>query len=338
MSVAQSIFEKICPSCASILSVARDRCDCGHVFSQHTSELSENTLEASLREEELYENYLAARAAQAQEAARAATTELALSPDDAAKAERAELTKEVAKSLEADLHEQRAKILALQEAMPKPPVSLTEPVADAVPPEVTMPRPISAKPDAVPTPQPEISTIPLAVSETIPADHTKTTSAKPEPNDAERSHVVRTESAKKTVAKKEKSAKAASPVISAARAASVLESIKQAKAREHAARTPPPPPPVAPEPPQEVTVTPVMAVPPAFRAEQAARAEQAVAHLHSLDEKSCPNCTGSVPKNTSRCRCGYTFMDITNDMPTLTLCTGDFTALRDSLNLNLRRG
>jgi hypothetical protein len=54
------------------------------------------------------------------------------------------------------------------------------------------------------------------------------------------------------------------------------------------------------------------------------------------DGKECPNCTSSVPTNTTRCRCGFAFVSDGTELPSLTLCTGDFTALRNSLKLNLR--
>lgn len=57
----------------------------------------------------------------------------------------------------------------------------------------------------------------------------------------------------------------------------------------------------------------------------------------TVDGKECPNCTSSVPLNTTRCQCGFAFKDSSTELPSLTLCTGDFTALRNSLNLNLRR-
>ncbi len=56
----------------------------------------------------------------------------------------------------------------------------------------------------------------------------------------------------------------------------------------------------------------------------------------TIDGKECPNCTSSVPVNTTRCQCGFAFVSGGTELPSLTLCTGDFTALRNSLKLNLR--
>jgi len=324
MSVAQSIFEKICPACASIISVTTERCECGYAFTFHQGEGGlDNSLEMSLRDEELYENYLAARAAQAQEAARAALSELALFPDDTRKAADAELAQEVAKSLEADLNEQRAKIRTMQAALPKRP----EPI-----PSLPVATPVASRPQAHAL-NVEVQPAPASMITITASSAIDTPAAAPptEPSPPLVNQTVEAVPVSKPVSKPVSAP--ASPLISAARAASVLESIKQAKARERADRFPQPDP-------QETTATMPgtgSVPPPAFRAEQAARAQQAITNLKALDEKCCPNCTSSVPKNTTRCRCGYTFVADGNDLPSLTLCTGDFSALRDSFNLNLRR-
>ena len=93
-------------------------------------------------------------------------------------------------------------------------------------------------------------------------------------------------------------------------------------------------------PAQPTSLPSLTSVPPAtFRAEQAAKAEKVMDSLQTApaQHKDCPNCTAAVPTNTTRCHCGFVFATGGNDLPTLTLCTGDFTALRNSLNLNLRR-
>ena len=89
--------------------------------------------------------------------------------------------------------------------------------------------------------------------------------------------------------------------------------------------------------PQAVAeATPSHVPPGAFRQDQATRAEKIMVARKAADTKDCPNCTASVPLNTNRCHCGFTFITNNSDLPSLTLCTGDFTALRDSLKLNLR--
>jgi hypothetical protein len=106
----------------------------------------------------------------------------------------------------------------------------------------------------------------------------------------------------------------------------VLSALKSAKTRESIARAR-----------QAAVATRSSAVPPAdFRKDQASRAEKIVEARKAADDKECPNCTSIIPINTTRCRCGFAFVEVSTELPSLTLCTGDFTALRNSLKTNLR--
>jgi hypothetical protein len=82
--------------------------------------------------------------------------------------------------------------------------------------------------------------------------------------------------------------------------------------------------------PASSTAAASAAPPSAFRKEQASKAEKIMEAQKSIDVKECPNCTSSVPTNTTRCQCGFAFVSGVNELPSLTLCTGDFTALRNS--------
>jgi len=317
VTASPSIFLKICPDCAAQVPTASERCKCGHIFeSAIVNELSPE--EAALRDEELYENYLSARAEQAHQAAQAAHDAYMDEPDNSDKASEAELTREVAKSIDADLAEQRSKVEALRRAVdakrPKPAPPAPRPVQA---PQVT---PVSAQPLIA-------SGAEIIVSRPAPAAPSSLKPVKPAASSG--------------------TPALASPAAVAQKAARVLNAIKQAKAREAKARPPkahkapaktasaakPISVPTA-QTPVEVSTVP----PPSFRQEQAARAEIVMeTRKQAADSKDCPNCTASVPLNTTRCSCGFTFVTGGNDLPSLTLCTGDFTALRNSLNLNLRR-
>ena len=48
MSFSSSIFQKLCPDCASSVAIGLARCNCGHVFESATNSLS--PLEQSLRD------------------------------------------------------------------------------------------------------------------------------------------------------------------------------------------------------------------------------------------------------------------------------------------------
>lgn len=278
-----------------------------------------------MRDEELYESYLSARAQQAQQAADSVERELAEKPRDPELISAAELAREVARSIEADLEAQRSKIAALRRALPPKPVVLPPlpkiGVAVAppkVPVEVAV-APVAPKP--VPVPAAEITVAPSAQK----IEKIELKAVTPEP--------VTTPKAVKTVARASATHKAAE----------VLAALKSAKAREAARRAREAleaeakfAKQVAADPDILVQTMPKNVPPPAFRQDQAAKAERVMESRKAADEKECPNCTASVPLNTSRCHCGFAFITGSSDLPSLTLCTGDFTALRNSLKLNLR--
>jgi hypothetical protein len=299
------------------LPVGAVRCDCGHSF-ESNGPSGTSAEELSLRDEELYENYLIARATQAQQAADAAQDALAEDPGNPDKMSAAELAREVARSIESDLAEQRLKVGALRAVVRTAiPAAPTPPVLPATSrPAVATPatRPVQAapnarhKPAATPAPPKPAATPSATLQETITV-----------PRQA---------------------------------AAAALEAIKKAKAREMLARphetspaprgTPVPAPTAvnSHQPTRPADLPTLSNVPPqTFRAQQAAKAEKVMGVSKpavAVEGKECPNCTASVPTATTRCRCGFAFVSSGNDMPTLTLCTGDFTALRNSLNLHLR--
>ena len=284
MSVSLSIYQKSCPACASCVSVSAEHCHCGHVF--ESSSKGQSPQEAALRDEELYEAYLVARAQQGQQAAAAAAQALAETPGDADRASAAELAREVAKSIETDLVVQHAKILALRYAV--------QPVTQFVMPEIA------------PFDQPlEVSITPVQPTRSAPVSPAKA---------GKSPAVLHT----KTTAQK---------------AAGVLAALKSAKAREAAVRARQAK--VVEQPAAATSAAPSSVPPHSFRRDQASRAEKIMLAGKTADAKECPNCTASVPLNTTSCHCGFTFASSSSDLPTLTLCTGDFTALRSSLKLNL---
>ena len=285
MSASLSIFQKPCPACALSVSVSAERCQCGHAFESSTK--NQTPQEAALRDEELYEAYLAARTQQAKLAAVATRRALAEEPDDAERKSAAELALEVANAIETDHAAQCAKISALRRALPT-----VIQVVQVVTPEIA---PLAARVEA-------------SITEVQPA---RPAPARP---------VYR-----------------ATPAVSnatttAQKTAGVLVALKNAKAREAAAREAI----ATARAAATVNAAPSHALPSGFRQDQVARAEKIMVARKAADAKECPNCTASVPLNTTRCHCGFAFVANSSDLPSLTLCTGDFTALRDSFNLNLR--
>ena len=274
--------------------MSAERCACGHIFesaAQHQS-----PLETALRDEELYEGYLTARAQQAEQAALTVEQALAENPRDPELAAAAQLAQEVARSIAADLAAQRTKTSALRCSMPVKPVIV--PALPAAP--LLVPPPVVTVAAVRPVPLPAVTATPVTAAPI----------------------------SRKPVLQRASTAK---------KAAGVLAALKSAKAKEMALRARQKqilePPLSAPS--ESAPVASSNVPPAAFRQDQAIRAEK-VMEARKPDTKECPNCTASVPPNTSRCHCGFTFLSGNPELPSLTLCTGDFTALRNSLKLNLR--
>lgn len=331
MSISSSIFQKPCPACAANVSVGADRCHCGHIFE---SSRNQSPQEAALRDEELYESYLGARVQQAQQAADSAERELAERSSDPELISAAELAREVARSIEVDLDAQRSKIAALRRALPPKPVILPPLPKIEVP--VAPPKaPVEVAVAAVaPKPVPAV-----VITVAPPAQKIEKTELKP----AEKIEMIELKAVAPEPVVMPKAAKPAARASAAHKAAEVLAALKSAKAREAARRAREAleaeakfAKQVAADPDILVQAVPNNVPPPAFRQDQAAKAERVMETRKAAEDKECPNCTASVPLNTSRCHCGFAFITGNSDLPSLTLCTGDFTALRNSLKLNLR--
>ncbi|MFQ5994390.1 MAG: hypothetical protein ACE5K1_04800 [Acidiferrobacterales bacterium] len=76
------IYDKACPQCTAINVAGTVRCTCGYLFDSDTGDDIGLNFNAAAQEEKLFEEYLAARVAQAEEAARAAAQAAAFEPDD----------------------------------------------------------------------------------------------------------------------------------------------------------------------------------------------------------------------------------------------------------------
>jgi hypothetical protein len=360
VSLSLSIFQKPCPGCASSVSVSATRCDCGHVFESASNSLS--PLEASLRDEELYEGYLAARAEQAHQVAYVAEQALSEEADNPELASAAVLAREVARSIDDDLAEQRKKIAAIRKALPKSVSVAPTPIATSVIPdspvvaETRAPTQTIALPTVPEQPAPVVPSVivkhesAVVVADTpAPAGIVVKPTEKTRPAPAATAAPISTPTPPTVASKPVKTTSSPTwQATTAQKAAGVLAAIKNAKVRESLTRAKNAVVAAArveqkavshapmPQPAPTAASVPSAAPPSAFRKEQASRAEKIMDAHKSVDSKECPNCTSSVPGNTTRCQCGFTFVTDGNELPSLTLCTGDFTALRNSLKLNLR--
>jgi len=77
-----SIFEKNCPLCGSELPVSAEGCGCGFSFEPNSLEESAQELEIAVQDEQLYSNYLSARAIQTKEAIESAKIVLERDPEN----------------------------------------------------------------------------------------------------------------------------------------------------------------------------------------------------------------------------------------------------------------
>ncbi len=111
-----SIFSKECPQCAATRPADASRCGCGYVFDPYLLDDPQRTLGLAAEDEKLYEEYLAARAAQAIEAARVATKLAAIDPENERKAIDAARAQRGAQAANAELAVQRARAAQAAEA------------------------------------------------------------------------------------------------------------------------------------------------------------------------------------------------------------------------------
>lgn len=103
------IYDKTCPQCMASSTATTMRCTCGYLFDSAGGDERFLTLERIAREEKLFEEYLQARLAQAQEAARVAAHAAELDPENQRKALEALRTKQAAGRAAGGLVKQRLK-------------------------------------------------------------------------------------------------------------------------------------------------------------------------------------------------------------------------------------
>lgn len=104
------MFLKACPECASTLPAHARSCACGYAFEPDDADDSQPMLKEIAKQEQLYEQYLRARAEQASEAARVAADATTKDPGDARKATEAVRGKRAALAAKAELAAQVARV------------------------------------------------------------------------------------------------------------------------------------------------------------------------------------------------------------------------------------
>jgi hypothetical protein len=283
-----SIYSKTCPQCSQ--TVARDagRCACGHLFAGEDPPSSLGSLQAALKEEELYADYLSARAKQAAQAAVVAQSVHANNRDNANKAEEARRALESAEAARAEAVAQNARVARLAQALnamkstgtPAPTIN-PAPARPAVPQRAApvSPRPVASTPTAgrtvaAPAAATQLKSCPLCTAR-IRADVMACTcgfSFQP--------------------AQLEGLDLAAGQPISATADAGRARLAREAERALQRARANK----IATEDPIE-----------AGRARLAREAERALQRAQVAKPRECPHCTAAVAATATRCACGYAF-------------------------------
>lgn len=292
-----SLYSKTCPQCAQSMAKDAARCACGHAFGGEDPPSSVAALQAALKEEELYADYLAARARQAAQAAVVAQSVRATDPDNANKAEEARRALESAEGARAESLAQNARIAELARAIAgqtrEPPVQSTS---------IVRPAPAVG---AAPAMRP-----PAAVSAT--AVRRSPAPAKMAPS-------------RHTTAPKPAAMKSC-PLCTARVKADVIActcgfSFQPAQLQGLDLSTGSPEPSRAAESGrarlareaeralQRTRAGKLAADDPtaAGRARLALEAERALQRAQAAKPRECPHCTAFVPAEASRCACGYAF-------------------------------
>lgn len=343
----RSIFQKTCPACMITLPLDATGCACGQEFDHDDTDATLSSEEIRLKAEELYENYLAARAEQAASAVMNAQAEFARDPASAQKSHRVANLIQEAEEARAALVAQSAHVAEMKKALP-PAARTPRPMhTPAVPKKKAMP----AKPVVAPSP----TRVLAKAVKNAGTDNAITTS------------LVSRRAAKKAASAPAKARPAPAPVAAkpgiipppvqtktpnpafrqaqAVRAEKILRQAETAVAvkaviKEELAVTPKSelkknlsPAPVLRKPSlqlpkdvavkadlkEETAVAPKPKLEPKKPPAPTPILTKSAPRLLGPDKKECPNCTASVENKLNRCRCGYEFPISETLMPALTM-------------------
>lgn len=290
-----SIFLKNCPQCAQSQAVTSARCDCGYDFDSDDSE-ERPTIEVIAEDEKLYQEYLAARAAQAEEEVAIVRAGAHQNKANSAQLRKAE---QALQAIRAELAEQNAKSEAAAAVARKarhgksklPNAQLK--IAPAKP--VAL---IPVSPPVMSAPNPPVAAAPKLQA----ARRAKFAKRPPVDQDSRPNQAFRAVQATKAEnALKEATAAAEARLRALKTRQPKTESSSVSSKVPTSALTPAPRRASAPVPvPTPVRIEPARAV---AAPKTVSRAAQQITPA----TKECPNCTAKVAEQLGRCRCGYSF-------------------------------
>ncbi len=307
----RSIFQKICPACMITLPLDASECACGHQFDHDDADAALSSEEIRLKAEELYQNYLAARAEQAANAVMAAQAEFARDPASSRKSQRVASAIQDSEEARAALAAQSARVAEMKKALP-PPAPVPRPIRVAAAPKKTV---TPAKPVVVPPPARTTTWTASAVTNTasVASFRTKRAARKTELATVKNTPVPVPVAAKPEITPppvaQSKTPNPAFRQAQAARAEKILRKAETAVAVKAVIK-------------EEIAEAPKVTVVPRVEPKSpppAAIHTKSAPRLLGSDKKECPNCTGSVDSKLSRCRCGYEFPTSETLMPSLAM-------------------
>ncbi len=301
-----TIFDKVCLRCTASNSVTAARCACGYAFEPENS--------ADPHEEKLYEEYLAARAVQASEAARAAVENATRRPANHLKAAEAAKAKRTAATAKAELAAQRDRVIEAQRAAKTAKdqrnfqASVPRQHNPRIRPIVPFSKPgkplVAVKSDKrATTARPTVVSL-RAKNKTSkkPSTARKETHAGATRASVPRANYRSTRKTRpsKTVAPTAAKTRSSVGLNKAGRVSGVTKR-ERPKQRRRPGKT--------------------------FKAAQAAKAADAVTDRTTIETIECLSCTTTIPANTKRCRCGWLVPTAGAELPLLSLSPKDRTTL-----------
>ena len=304
----RSIFQKTCPACMITLPLDATDCACGHQFDHDDTDATLSSEEIRLKAEELYENYLAARAEQAASAVMNAQAEFARDPASAQKSQRVASLIQEAEQARAALTAHSARVAEMKKALPTR--------APRPKPTAAVPKKKVAAAKPVVAPPPVRATAKAVNNVNTDTNITAFARAKRAARKAA-SVLMKTKPTPAPVATKPEiipppvQTKTPNPAFRQAQAARAEKILRQAETavavtaviKEETTATPKPKPEPSKIPSRTPTPIPT----------------KSASRLLGPDKKECPNCTSSVDNKLNRCRCGYEFPMSETLMPALAM-------------------
>jgi hypothetical protein len=341
VTTTRSIFQKICPACMVTLALDARECACGHQFDHDDNDASLSSEGIRLQAEELYENYLAARAEQASSAVMTAQSEFARDPASAQKSQRVANLIQEAEAARAALTAQSARVAEMKKALPPAPVPAPRPIHAT---EAPKKKVVEMKKALPPAPAPRPAQVPAAPKKKVAVAKPPVTpspvrakakvvnSASTDTDNAITSSLLTRHAARKAASASAKARPAPEPVAAkpetvlppvqtrtpnpafrqaqSARAEKILRQAETAAAVKAVIK-------------EETSVAPKIAAAPKMEAKAPSPAApvltKAAPRLLGGDKKECPNCTASVDNKINRCRCGFEFPTSETLMPALSM-------------------